>query len=613
MKIHNFAQGTPEWHAHRAACHNASDAPAMMGVSRYKTRSVLIRERATGIQPEYDAATLARFASGHAAEASARPIAEEIIGSELFPVTGEIEIAGLRLSASSDGLDMEFVDGWEHKQWNEALAAQVTQGIVPASHSPQLTQQVMVFGLRRVLFMVSDGTPDKCVHCWYTPTDEDKSRLLAGWKQFHADVAAYQPEPIVEEVIGHAPETLPALFVQVEGKVVASNMPAFRAAAAAFIDHLPKPPTPPIQEEKDESILAKYAQECDQYFADSERAVKACKESEENLSAVKRSAQAQAVTIDEVFRTIDDISERIRAARLGMDKLVKGEKENRRTEIVTKAREEFGRHWGDLCRRIGGEWIPALPYAYFADAIKGLKSLDSMRDKIGAALANAKIEANAIADRIQANKEACADCAHLFPDFGQVCQKDYNDFLNLMGARKAEAYRREAERLEAERARIRAEEQARAEREAQAKARAEQDARDAETARQRALEQDRMRQERATELARIEAEQKDAIRVALEAQRAEQEETKALNAEIHKAIINETAPAPDTDTGATMKLGEICERLGFTVTAQFLAGIGFDPVGHERAAKLYRECDFRAICIALVKRITTLYQPTSKE
>ena len=122
-----------------------------------------------------------------------------------------------------------------------------------------------------------------------------------------------------------------------------------------------------------------------------------------------------------------------------------------------------------------------------------------------------------------------------------------------------------------------------------------------------------MRQERATELARIEAEQKEAIRVALEAQRAEQEETKARNAEIHKAIINETAPAPDTDTGTTMKLGEICERLGFTITAQFLAGIGFEPVGHERAAKLYRECDFRAICIALVKRITTLYQPTSKE
>ena len=594
MKIHNFAQGTPEWHAHRAACHNASDAPAMMGVSRYKTRSVLIRERATGIQPEYDAATLARFASGHAAEASARPIAEEIIGSELFPVTGEIEIAGLRLSASSDGLDMEFVDGWEHKQWNEALAAQVTQGIVPASHSPQLTQQVMVFGLRRVLFMVSDGTPDKCVHCWYTPTDEDKSRLLAGWKQFHADVAAYQPEPIVEEVIGHAPETLPALFVRVEGRVVAGDMLAHRAMVSDWVKRLP----------------ARF--ETDQDFADGVAAVKSCEKAEGDLKALAQQVRGQMATVDEVFRLIEEATKEISTARLRIDKSVKAEKDRKRLDEVTRGRNAFAAHCSALNERVGG-MMPGAQAGAWGEAIKGLKTLDRIREAIDAELARAKIEANEVADRIQANKEAAADCMHLFPDFGAVCQKDYNDFLNLMGARKAEADRREAERLEADRARIRTEEQARAERESLAKARAEQDARDAETARQRALEQDRMRQERATELARIEAEQKEAIRVALEAQRAEQEETKARNAEIHKAIINETAPAPDTDTGATMKLGEICERLGFTVTAQFLAGIGFDPVGHERAAKLYRECDFRAICIALVKRITTLYQPTSKE
>ncbi len=613
MKTLSLIQGTQEWLEARSHCLTASEAPAMLGLSKYMQRAELLRQKATGIVPEVDEATQRRFDAGHASEAITRAWAENFIGEDLYPVTGTVEFdGGLPLLASFDGLTLDETIGWENKLWNASFAAEVRAGDVPDTHWPQLEHQMLVSGAKKVLFTVSDGA-ENIESLWYESIAERRAQVIAGWRQFVTDLANYQPETIVAEVIGHDPETLPALFVQVEGKVVASNMPAFRAAAAAFIDHLPKPPTPPIQEEKDESILAKYAQECDQYFADSERAVKACKESEENLSAVKRSAQAQAVTIDEVFRTIDDISERIRAARLGMDKLVKGEKENRRTEIVTKAREEFGRHWGDLCRRIGGEWIPALPYAYFADAIKGLKSLDSMRDKIGAALANAKIEANAIADRIQANKEACADCAHLFPDFGQVCQKDYNDFLNLMGARKAEADRREAERLEADRARIRTEEQARAERESLAKARAEQDARDAETARQRALEQDRMRQERATELARIEAEQKEAIRVALEAQRAEQEETKARNAEIHKAIINETAPAPDTDTGATMKLGEICERLGFTITAQFLAGIGFDPVGHERAAKLYRECDFRAICIALVKRITTLYQPTSKE
>ena len=501
MKIHNFAQGTPEWHAHRAACLNASDAPAMMGVSSYKTRSGLIRERATGIQPEYDAATLARFASGHATESSARPIAEEIIGSELFPVTGEIEIDGLRLSASSDGLDMEFVDGWEHKQWNEALAAQVTQGIVPASHSPQLTQQVMVFGLRRVLFMVSDGTPDKCVHCWYTPTDEDKSRLLAGWKQFHADVAAYQPEPIVAEVIGHEPETLPAMFVRVEGRVVAGDMLAHRAMVSDWVKRLP----------------ARF--ETDQDFADGVAAVKSCGKAECDLKALAQQVRGQMATVDEVFRLIEEATKEISTARLRIDKSVKAEKDRKRLDEVTRGRNAFAAHWSALNERVGG-MMPGAQAGAWGDAIKGLKTLARIREAIDAELARSKIEANEVADRIQANKKAAADFMHLFPDFAQMFQKEPDFFSALLRTRIIDHQEREAARLEADRARIRAEEQAKAEREADAKARAEQYARDAETARQRALEQERMRQERATELARIEAEQKEAIRVALEAERA---------------------------------------------------------------------------------------------
>ena len=52
MQIVNVQQGTPEWFEHRAQSLNASDAPAMMGVSPYKTRSQLIKEMATGITPE---------------------------------------------------------------------------------------------------------------------------------------------------------------------------------------------------------------------------------------------------------------------------------------------------------------------------------------------------------------------------------------------------------------------------------------------------------------------------------------------------------------------------------------------------------------------------------
>ena len=52
MITHNLVQGSSAWHAHRATHDNASDAPAMMGCSSYKTRDQLIAELATGITPE---------------------------------------------------------------------------------------------------------------------------------------------------------------------------------------------------------------------------------------------------------------------------------------------------------------------------------------------------------------------------------------------------------------------------------------------------------------------------------------------------------------------------------------------------------------------------------
>ena len=121
--------------------------------------------------------------------------------------------------------------------------------------------------------------------------------------------------------------------------------------------------------------------------------------------------------------------------------------------------------------------------------------------------------------------------------------------------------------MEADRARIRAEEQAKAERVAHAKARAEQDARDAETARQRALEQDRLRQERAAELARIEAEQKVAIREALEAQRAEQEKAAA----IAPPIVKTKAPTPDHRAAVVEHQDEIA---AFMASRDFRADAG---------------------------------------
>ena len=88
MKTHNLIQGSPEWLAYRAQNFNASDAPAMMGCSAYKTRAELLREVHTGVIADVDAGTQKRYDNGHRVEALARPLAEEFIGEELYPVTG---------------------------------------------------------------------------------------------------------------------------------------------------------------------------------------------------------------------------------------------------------------------------------------------------------------------------------------------------------------------------------------------------------------------------------------------------------------------------------------------------------------------------------------------
>ena len=92
---HNLVPGTPEWEKHRASCFNASDSAAMLDMSKYKSRAELLRETATGIRQEVSPETQRRFDDGHRFEALARPLAERIIGEELFTPIMSVEIDGM--------------------------------------------------------------------------------------------------------------------------------------------------------------------------------------------------------------------------------------------------------------------------------------------------------------------------------------------------------------------------------------------------------------------------------------------------------------------------------------------------------------------------------------
>ncbi|WP_407280571.1 YqaJ viral recombinase family protein [Aromatoleum evansii] len=577
MIIINVQQGTPEWHSARAKCFNASEAPAMMGVSPYMTRSELLRQKATGIVPDVDPATQRRFDDGHAAEAMARLLVEQnITGEDLYPIVATDDTG--RLLASSDGATMLYDTGFEHKLWNEELAAQVRDGIVPESHRWQLDQQIAVFGFEKIIFVVSDGTTERFVWCAYRTTPERIARLMAGWEQFERDLAEYVPEPAAEAApVGCAPEALPALRIEVTGMVTASNLEAFREHALAVFSGI------------------KTDLQTDADFADAERTVKWCKEVEDRLDAAKQHALSQTATIDELFRTIDAIKEEARQKRLTLDRLVKSEKEARKLQIVTQAHQALVAHVQQLNARIAPASIPSSMYApqMFGEAVKGLKSLDSMRDKVGTLLANAKVECNAVADRIDANRKTVEDMS-LMPDFAVVCTKSTEDFAALLAMRVNARREAEEKRLAAERERIRAEEEAKAQR----------------TAREAQAEMDRQAAAaRAAEQAKLDAERAELRRQQefIEAEQRRQRDAATVQAAkpAEKPEIVVAAVSEESDEKIT--LGQINARLApVKIDAAGLAQIGFHPVGKERAAVLYRESDVSRICAALVRHLSAV-------
>ena len=585
MKQHNLTQGSPEWLAYRATHFNASDAPAMLGVSPYKTRTELLHELHTGLSPEVDKATQRLFDAGHAAEAAARPIAEREIGEDLYPVVGSEG----KLSASFDGLTMDESIAWEHKLMNVGLAESLANGIIPDSYHPQLEQQLMVSGAEKVLFMATspDRTAMECV--WYTSRPDLRSAILQGWTQFAIDLAAYVPVAAEVKPVGRTPESLPALHIEVTGMVTASNLAEYKAHALAVFGSINR-----------ELVT-------DNHFADAEKTIKWCGDIEQRLAEAKQHALSQTESIDALFRTIDDISAEARATRLELDKLVKVRKDSIRTEIVSDGRNALADHMDALGARIGRHLMPSVAVD-FASAIKGKRTLGSMRDAVATELARAKIEANAVADRITLNLRtinAHTDHAFLFADVAQLVLKAPDDLDAVVQNRINAHQAKEAARIEAERARIASEERAKAE----ATERSRADAEIAAATAQARTEENKQaaadtEAKRASDEAIAKAREQDYM-AKIDASRMKHNAS-GQPTEVQVCEIAQTENEVGTTSPLsppTLRLGQICKRLGFTLTADFMRQLGFEPSATDKAAKLYHEAEWPLICAALVKRI----------
>lgn len=461
LEEHDLQQGTHEWLEFRRNHDGSSEAAAALGLSNTSMRNEMLHAKSSGVEKEFsDYVQKYILNPGHEVEALARPIVEQQFGIKLYPLV----CSRGRLSASCDGLVMAGTVGWEHKQWNEALADAVRACELPDTRMPQVQQQLLVTGAEKWIFTVSNGTAEKMVSMEILPDPAWFVRILNGWAQFNKDRETHVPKVIAEKPKAEAILNLPALSVQATGMVTYSNLPEFKAAADHYIANI----NTDLQTDQD--------------FANAENEVKFCKRTEEELEVQKKSILAQTATIDEVIRTVDHIQAQLRDKRLMLDKLVKSEKEARKSAMVNDTALAWRIHVADIKKEILGVDICALITApNFSAAIKGLKSLASMHDALDTALANSKIEADSVAKDVRAKlawcKENAAGMSLLFPDLQQIISKPMDDFTLTITSRikehkeaeerKVAAIRAKAEadaaaKLEAERAAMQAEEEAKA-------------------------------------------------------------------------------------------------------------------------------------------------------
>lgn len=518
---HDLIQGSDEWAQFRLTKFGASEAAAMLGISTKAKRTELLHMKHTGNPKEFSEWVQKNILDyGHELEALARPIIEELIDQDLYPVTRSLGV----LSASCDGLTLDDEIAFEHKQWAEALAESVRNKVLPDEYQPQCQQIMLVAGAQKVIFVVSDGTRENMEYMEVYPDQAWMDRIIAGWVQFEKDLAAYVPQVFEAKPVGHTPETLPALHIELSGVVKHSNLRDFKAHALAVFAGINRELT------------------TDQHFADAEKTVKWCEDVESRLKAAKEHALSQTQSIDELFKTIDDIGAEARRVRLDLDKLVTKRKAEVKDSIIAGGRKKFVDHCAALVADLGlGDVRLEVATPDFVGAAKNKRTMASLHDAIDTALATSKIAADAAARDLRAKldwyKPHGESHGFLFRDLQALIQKPAEDFQLAVTTRIAEHKRQEDDKAKAV----------------------------------------------ATPVAQP-----------------------AVAAEPAKQVTAPwVAPVASPRKGVpTLRLGQINERLApVALTAEGLATLGFKHAATDKAAKLYHESDFGPICAALVVHI----------
>ncbi|MDD5300063.1 MAG: YqaJ viral recombinase family protein [Gallionella sp.] len=191
--LRKMVQGTPEWHEHRKQHRNASESPAVMGLSPWMTPYKLWLIKTGRAQP--DGAT-APMKHGTEMEPQARAAYEAKAGTVMQPLV----MTSGEYSASLDGINLSgnlIVEvKCPYKGQSSELWQSVEAGEIPEMYRIQIQHQLMVSGATLAHLWVFDGNEGLLLD-----VDQDEvcqQRIRNAWDEFQHYVDTDTPPPLSE-------------------------------------------------------------------------------------------------------------------------------------------------------------------------------------------------------------------------------------------------------------------------------------------------------------------------------------------------------------------------------------------------------------------------------
>ena len=365
----HLEQGSQEWHEYRSKHYGASELKAALGIDPHMSRYDLMAFKKFGIKKghsDYVQNNVLQF--GHDVEVICRDIFSEHEGVMLEQAVYSYGM----LSASVDGIDDLETVVLECKQANKELYEDVRAGKCPDIHYPQCQQVLLVTGCPRLIFAVTGGTVETTEYVEVKPDEKYWKFILMTWEIFHDELQDFKlrEEKEVHEVVERG--TLPAIILNVEGKMLSNNLDVFMVKAKEFVGEFNLTP-------KD-----------DAEFAQAESDLKVLKKTREELKSAKENAMNQTGSIMDAIKIIDEADSLFQKAQSALEKAVKAQKESIRADIAEKARTSITLYARGINSDLGGIFTITPQFPDFSEAMKGKKTIKGCQDAVDLMLSECK-------------------------------------------------------------------------------------------------------------------------------------------------------------------------------------------------------------------------------